>query len=58
MNTKYTTLHWVPFWLKIVTAKALMRMLKFKHIEDDIVLFNELQAWVKSGGKPTTGEVR
>lgn len=54
MKRKNKSLTWVPFWVKKKTASALMRMLSMKHLDDDIILFNELKRWIDSDGKPTT----
>ena len=54
MKRSYTSLHWVPFWVKKLTAAMLIRMLKANHIKDDIILYNELDRWIRSNGKPTT----
>jgi len=54
MKHKNISLHWVPFWVKKLTAIALTRMLSINHLEDDIILYNELKRWADSDGKPTT----
>lgn len=43
-----------PMWLKLLVAKILIRMLTIDNLQNDIVLFNELNEWVRTKGRPTT----
>lgn len=49
----------IPFYkapkcLKVLTAKVLYRMMTLENLQNDIVLFNELDVYIKTNGRPTT----
>ena len=54
MNT--LPLHRLPMWFKIWWAKQFLKMFRGfgPTFNDDIVLFNELELWIKTNGRPTT----
>lgn len=43
-----------PFWFKLLLAKILIRTFKSGNMDNDIVLFNELNIWIKTKGRPLT----
>lgn len=47
-------LHKAPMKLKIILAKAFIRTLSVGYLENDICLFNELNLWIETNGRPTT----
>lgn len=49
-------LHKLPFWFKLWWAKQFIHMFKGlgPTFQDDIVLYNELNLWIETKGKPTT----
>lgn len=42
----------LPMWVKIKIAKLLRRCLK--NLTNDIVLYNELNLWIETEGRPQT----
>jgi hypothetical protein len=52
-------LHKLPFGFKLWWAKQLTHMFKGfgSTFTDDIVLYNELNLWIETKGKPTTSSV-
>lgn len=48
--------HKLPFRYKLFTAKIFIRMFRGfgKTYYDDLILYNELSAWIETKGKPTT----
>lgn len=49
-------LHRLPFGVKLFWAKCFIRMFRGfgKTYYDDIILFNELNLWIETKGKPVT----
>ena len=43
-----------PMWFKMKIANIFIRMLKLEHLDNDIVLYNELRLWIDTNGRPTT----
>ena len=43
-----------PGWFKLFIAKILVRMLTLENAHNDIVLFNELNLWIRTNMRPTT----
>ena len=48
MNNAYS----LPMWFKLILAKIFVRCLK--DMTNDIVLYNELQLWIETEGRPQT----
>lgn len=46
-----------PWWFKKMIAKLLLRMFKVEHMENDMILYNELKLWIDTDGRPTTSNV-
>jgi hypothetical protein len=44
-----------PYWLKMFMAKIFIRCLN--DLANDIVLYNELDLWIKTKARPTTSNV-
>ncbi len=49
-------LYKLPFWIKLFWAKCLLNMFRGfgPTFNDDIILYNELNLWIETKGKPTT----
>lgn len=49
-------LYRVPMWFKLLWAKIFIRMFGGfgPTFENDIILYNELQLWIETKGRPTT----
>lgn len=43
-----------PMRLKILIAKMLRGMMTIENMQNDIVLYNELELYIKTYGRPTT----
>ncbi len=52
-------LHKLPFWFKLIWAKAFLYMFKGfgDTFDNDIVLYNELKLWIDTKGRPTTSNI-
>lgn len=46
-----------PKWLKLFLAKILVRTLTMGDLENDIVLFNELNLWIDTDCRPQTSNI-
>lgn len=46
-----------PFWFKKMIAKILLHCLRIEHLQNDIVLFNELKLWIETDGRPQTSNI-
>ncbi len=44
-----------PYWLKMFLAKLFVRCLK--DLANDIVLYNELDLWIKTKARPQTSNI-
>ena len=44
-----------PYWFKIFLAKIFIRCLK--DLANDIVLYNELDLWIKTKSRPQTSNI-
>lgn len=53
---KKLPLYKLPMWFKLLWAKAFLRMFRGfgPTFDNDIILYNELQLWIKKNGRPTT----
>ena len=52
-------LYKLPMCIKIFWAKVFIRMFKGfgDTFDNDIILYNELNLWIKSNGRPTTSNI-
>lgn len=54
MSKKIIPYHKFPRWFKLMVARVLIRCLSLEDLQNDIVLYNELNLWIKTKGRPTT----
>ena len=47
----------MPFKFKKFIAKILLHSFKSGNMPNDIVLYNELQLWIKTDGRPSTSNI-
>lgn len=56
---KRIPLHKLPFWFKLLWAKAFIRMFKGfgSTYHDDLILYKELSLWIETKGRPTSSNI-
>jgi hypothetical protein len=49
----------LPFWFKLWWAKQFIAMFRGfgPTFDDDLILYNELESWIKTNGKPTSSVI-